>query len=203
MYVPEDFREHDAARIEALLRAFPFSLLITVRAGGPLVTHLPLVLETLPDGQTRLDGHLAKANPQARELGTGGEALAVFTGPHGYISPRGYERPGVPTWNYAAVHVSGRVEAVTKRKALSQLIGRMTRRFEGDASDAWDWPQNAGRFEGMLEHIVGFHLYAERIEAKFKLGQNRAKSDRAGAAHRLASTDDSVAQALADLMRGV
>lgn len=203
MYIPEHFRERDAERIEQFLRTWPFALLICVCDGQPQVTHLPLVYGADGAGAPRLSGHLALANPQARELETADQALAVFRGPHAYVSPSWYERPGVPTWNYAAVHVRGRIEAVTCREELSQLVGLMTRTFEGESNGRWDWPEHAEYFDAMLDHIVGFHLYVEQVEAKFKLGQNRSQADRQGVVRHLVAEEDSNALALAELMARV
>lgn len=202
MYIPEHFREDDAERIAALLRAYPFALLICARDGRPQATHLPLLYETDGSGRAWLCGHLARANPQWHELKEGGEALTVFNGPHAYISPRWYERPGVPTWNYAAVHVRGRAELIEDRDELSALVGRMAEAFE-EGVIPWRWSDHAERFDAMLEHVVGFRLAVERVEAKFKLGQNRAEADQRNVRERLSASAQTEAQALARLMRTI
>jgi transcriptional regulator len=199
MYVPEHFREEDGERIAALLRAYPFALMISVREGAPQVSHLPLVYDVDESGTPWLYGHFARANPQWRGLGEGSQALAVFNGPHAYVSPAWYERPGVPTWNYAAVHVHGRVELIEDKDELSTLVGRMSETFEA-GDDPWRWADYADRFGGMLEHIVGFRMAVEQVEAKFKLGQNRIDADRRNVRAQLSASADTEAQALARLM---
>lgn len=199
MYLPEHFREENGERIAALLRAYPFALMITVREGLPQVSHLPLVYETDASGKSWLYGHFARANPQWQDLGSGAQALAVFNGPHAYVSPGWYERPGVPTWNYAAIHVRGRVEVLEDKSELSALVGRMSETFEAD-ENPWRWVEHAERFDKMLEHIVGFRMAIEELEAKFKLGQNRAEADQRNVCERLGASADTEAQALAQLM---
>ncbi|AOU99329.1 hypothetical protein BI364_16580 [Acidihalobacter yilgarnensis] len=200
MYIPPAFEEGDAARIEALLRAYPLALLIGGGDGGPLLTHVPLLHE--PDGgpQGRLIGHLARANQQADALADGDAVVAVFQGPDAYISPSWYVTPGVPTWNYAAVHVHGRVRRVADREVLSALVGRLTARFEADVGADWVWGGPDSPHGRLLDHIVGFEIHIERIEAKFKLGQNRSREDREGAMAKLAASTRAADVVTAQLM---
>ena len=201
MYIPEHFKEHDADRIASLLRDYPFALLVTVRQGLPQVSHLPLLYETDASGRAWLYGHFARANPQWQDLEQGAEALAVFNGPHAYVSPGWYERPGVPTWNYAAAHVRGHVELVEDKGELSRLVGRLTENFEaGPDETRWQWSEHAERFDAMLGHIVGFRMAVEQVDAKFKLGQNRVEADRKNVCDRLSASADTEAQALAQMM---
>jgi transcriptional regulator len=202
MYIPEHFKERDAGRIESLLRGYPFALMITVREGMPQVSHLPLLYETDASGQAWLYGHFARANPQWQDLEEGAEALVVFNGPHAYVSPAWYERPGVPTWNYAAVHVQGHVELVADKSELSRLVGRMSETFEA-GDNPWRWAEHAERFDTLLGHIVGFRVAVEHVEAKFKLGQNRVEADRENVYERLSASADTEAQALAKMMMDI
>ncbi|APZ43213.1 FMN-binding negative transcriptional regulator [Acidihalobacter ferrooxydans] len=202
MYLPEHFKENDAQRITALLREYPFAELVTVRNGAPQITHLPLLYSEDAAGHGWLHGHVARDNPQWRDLAAGGQALAVFNGPHAYISPRYYEKDGVPTWNYAVAHVRGRGELLEDRQALSDLLDRLTATFEAEAgAAAWRWRDYAERFDGMLDHIVGFVIAVESIEAKFKLGQNRAEVDQRKVREKLTASADTGEQALGLIMR--
>jgi transcriptional regulator len=108
MYVPREFAITGAPALAAFMRAHPFGVLLSAADGTPAATHLPLVV--LRDGlDVVLGTHMARANPHWREL-DGADVLAIFQGPHGYVSPRWYTDPqrSVPTWNYAAVHCRGR-----------------------------------------------------------------------------------------------
>ena len=108
MYVPDHFAEHDLSVLHGWLRRFPFGLLVTAAGGGFAATHLPFWLDPARGQQGTLYGHVARANPHWQCLDGSVHALAVFSGPHAYVSPRWYQREGVPTWNYVAVHAEGR-----------------------------------------------------------------------------------------------
>ena len=175
MHLRPAFAETDPARIAALIAAHPFGLLVTQGADGPVASHLPFEMEHDNEGGLVLSGHLAAGNAQCAAL-DGGAALAVFSGPHAYVSPGWYvTRPAVPTWDYAAVHVYGRLERV-EGAALMDAMRAMARHdpagFDLDALEA--------RYrDGMMAGIRGFRLRAGRIEAQWKMSQNRSAADRA------------------------
>ena len=176
MYVPQHFAG-DAAAIDEIVASHDFALLVTTGAQGPEATHLPLLLDRSRGPQGTLLGHLARANPHAEAL-DGRDALAIFSGPHGYVSPRWYAAaPAVPTWNYVAVHVHGRARVVRDKARLVELVDTLSRRYEGDGP--WSVAGLPERFlAGMVEGIVGLEIDIERIDAKFKLSQNRPPADR-------------------------
>lgn len=185
MYVPRSFSApDDAAR--ALIRARPFATVVTVDGGAPFASHLPLVLV----GEDRLVGHMARANPQWRHFGAG-EVLAIFHGPHAYVSPTWYASAGqVPTWNYAVVHAYGAPAIVDGAAALAPLV---------EAFEA-AWRPGDAELARLVPAIVGFELRVTRIEAKWKVGQNREPADRASAAARLRGAGGEDAAAIAQLM---
>src|SRR5262245_50441328 len=132
MYVPKHFAEDDPARIASLIDAHEFATLFTGGEEGPFATHLPLLLDPSRGERGALIGHVARANPHWRRF-DGRQALAVFAGPHAYVSPRWYKAaPAVPTWNYVAVHATGRVRAVEDPAALRAILDRLAARHEGD-----------------------------------------------------------------------
>jgi transcriptional regulator len=167
------FVEEDRERIAALIAANPFGVLVTVGPAGMEASHVPFVVER-PEGRIVLAAHLAAANPQCAAL-DGGEALAIFGGPHAYVSPSWYQtQPAVPTWDYAAVHVHGKLQAVEDpRDILRALAAADPARYDLDA-------QPKAYMAGMLKGIRGFRLPAERIEAQWKMSQNRSPADRKG-----------------------
>ncbi len=203
MYVPRSFVQADRPAIAALLRDHDFATLVTVDAGAPFVTHLPLlhVDDSSPHG--KLVGHMARANPQWRHF-TGGEACAVFTGPHAYVSPRWYaSAEQVPTWNYAAVHASGTARILEAPAQARAAIEALVARHERGAT-AWRIDElPAAKIDQLLAAIVAFELPIARLEAKWKVGQNRAAVDRLAAADVLAGSEHADARAIAALMRGV
>lgn len=192
LYTPNSFRWDDRAAVAALIDAHPFALLLTVTDGcEPAVTHLPL----LRDGDC-LVGHMARANPHWQQFAAG-RTLAVFQGPHAYVSPRWYVEPAeqVPTWNFAAVHLSGRVEVLTPAEA-GEAVRVLTRRFDPGFVPA------PGRVEQLLGGIVAFRLHIERVEAKNKMNQNKTAADRAGVIAGLRATGRPEDAAVAAWMQG-
>jgi len=108
MYIPEPFKAANSERLAALIRDNSFGMLVTAPDGIPFVSHLPFLLDSSSGKYGKLLGHMARANPQWRHFASCDEVLAVFQGPHAYISPSWYLSPNVPTWNYAVAHVRGK-----------------------------------------------------------------------------------------------
>lgn len=194
MYVPSAFAETDRGRIVQLIRDYPFGLLITTSAGLQ-VSHIPFVVDGT--GETFvLYGHLAAANPQCAAL-DGGDALTVFQGPHAYVSPSWYRTgPAVPTWNYAAVHIGGRLRPISEAEQLRAMMRSLAAHDPGFDFDAL--PE--GYRAGMIAGIRAFTLFPERVEGKWKMSQNRPEIDRAAVVEKLRASDDPLALATADLV---
>jgi len=202
MYIPKDFAEADPARLAALMAEASFALVVTTdQDGRPFASHLPLVYDADEGTNGTLLGHMARANPQWRHFEAGGEALAVFSGPHAYVSPSWYEtHPSVPTWNYAAVHAYGRAQLMDET-ATRALLQRLVDTYEAGFASPWrlELPQ---KYEAMmLRGIVGFRIPVARLEGKFKLSQNRDATDRANVAAELARSGFDDGRAVARLMR--
>jgi transcriptional regulator len=199
MYVPRHFAMDDAATLQAFVRAHDFATLVTTGSGGLVASHVPILLDDGEWPRVRLRGHLARANPQWRAL-DGGEVLAIFPGPHAYVSPAWYETaPAVPTWNYAAVHLYGQPRLVDERAALEAIVVAMIAKFEGTDMPPWRRATPADFWTKMLGGIVGFEIAVSRAEGKFKLGQNRPEADRRAPLQALAASPDPGARALARL----
>jgi len=146
-----------------------------------------------------LRGHVARANGQWRHFEPGGPALAIFTGPHGYISPRWYQ-PGasVPTWNYEAVHIYGTARALDGAAALRPILERLAAQYDPGWSMA---ALPADYVAKMTRAIVGIEIAISRIEAKRKLSQNRPAADIAGVIAALEASGSDSDRALAAAMR--
>jgi transcriptional regulator len=199
MYIPEFNRVRDHADTISFVQANPFAILVSAADSGPFATHIP-ILARMVDDQMVLHGHLAKANPHCSLLQNDQESLAIFHGPHAYISPRLYEsRESVPTWNYAAVHVYGHTRTVTDTEHLLAETRDIIHAFDPSYYEQWNSLSDKFR-HGMLKHIVGFEMVASRIEAKFKISQNRSKADQAEIIKSLAQSPDSAAAGIAALM---
>ncbi|MBV9811882.1 MAG: FMN-binding negative transcriptional regulator [Acetobacteraceae bacterium] len=173
MYLRPAFLETDLDRMVRLIEAHPFGLLVTLGADGMTASHLPFVVTHSGD-TLLLDAHLAAANPQCAAI-DGGTALAIFSGPHAYVSPSWYEtQPAVPTWDYAAVHVHGTLAPLDPPDdCLHALAAADPARF-----DHATLPDTFRR--GMLAGIRAFRLTGTRTEAQWKMSQNRSVRDRMG-----------------------
>lgn len=180
LYTPRQFTAPADADVLDLLREHPFAALITAVAGEPLITHLPLLWEAGDGAHGVLLGHMARANPHWQAFAEG-YTLAIFSGPHAYISPSWYENPAdnVPTWNYSTVHAHGRPELIDGRDEKLALIDRSTAAFEAGHERPWTRVLDGERLDTMLRSIVAFRIPIERVDAKFKLNQNRTAGDRA------------------------
>jgi transcriptional regulator len=176
VYIPEFNRVEDSATINSFLTANPFAILVSTRDGVPFATHLPL-LSKIHGDTLLLIGHVARANPHWTCMQEGRESLAIFHGPHAYVSPSLYEgRENVPTWNYATVHVYGQAVVFSDEARLTEALEEMIDTFEPAYMEQWGDLTPKYR-ENMLRHIVGFEMQATRLEAKFKLSQNRTPNE--------------------------
>jgi transcriptional regulator len=200
MYTTAHFKESDTARISALIEDYPFATLITAPEGLPYVSHLPFLFEPTAGAKGRLLGHMARANPQWRHFPAADGVLALFQGPHAYISPAWYASPGVPTWNYAVVHIRGSARLIDDDSALEALLERMTHVHESHMPNPWSPSLSAGRRSTLLKMIVGFSIDITEIQAKFKLSQNRPIEDRQRVVAALNRSPNQTENALARLM---
>jgi len=185
MYQPDHFRVEDVAEMHALMRARPFATLVSAGSAGLYASHLPTVLkDDRPYGV--IECHLARANPHCRDLAEGGEALMIFQGPEGYITPNWYPSKAahgkvVPTWNYAVVHATGRPEVMKEKAWLLRHVGELTAQQERTEAKPWalsDAPDSY--INVMLRGIVGFRFAITRLEGKWKMSQNREAIDQEG-----------------------
>ncbi len=208
MYTPKPFRLEDPADVEAVIRQNSFGLLVTALPGAPpQATHLPFLFEAEAGPRGRLLGHMARANPQWRDfeaLAAGaGEALVVFQGAHGYVSPAWYgPGPAVPTWNYLAVHLYGPPRALEAPDQVRALLDRLVAAHEAGFDPPWRLDTQEPRYlEAMTRGIVAFEVPVARLDAKAKLSQNRPEADRRQVAAALAAAGGAPACALAAEMR--
>lgn len=200
MYIPDAFRVTDESTIFDFVERHSFALLTTQHHGEPLVSHLPLLLDRDAGPHGTLVGHWARANPQWQSP-AGQTALAVFVGPHAYVSPRWYAEPNVvPTWNYATVHAYGRLEIIDDAEALKRMVHRFVEHYEAAMPEPWQLPDASPLVDGLVKQIVGFHFVVDRWEAKFKLNQNHSPVRRERVRQALADRPDAESQAVAELM---
>jgi transcriptional regulator len=174
LYIPDHFRVDDRTQLTDFIEHNAFATLVTSGSAGLHVSHVPLLPEPVPGGRLRLLGHVARANPQWQALESAEHVLAIFHGPHAYVSPGWYQQhPSVPTWNYAAVHAAGRARLMEEAE-LHELLLRLSATYEAGRQTPWRMAELPADFvDRMLKAIVGFEIEVERLEGKFKLSQNR------------------------------
>ena len=178
MYTPKHFEENDPQILGNLMSGFSFALLVTAQNGTPLGTHLPLLYEAT-GANGILVGHLARANNHWRQFDGGTEAMAVFQGPHSYISPNWYANDGlVPTWNYATIHAYGQPQAIEDPIETKDILARLVKANETDTTGNWSMSRlSSDEIKKQLKGIVAFRMPIDRLEGKFKMGQNRPPED--------------------------
>ncbi len=202
MYIPASFRVSEEATIFSFIARYDFSTIVTSSpSNGMIATHVPILVKRVGD-RAVLQGHVARANGHWRDFDGSTQALAIFQGPHGYVSPTWYTTaPAVPTWNYAVVHIYGRPLATEDRQVASGILEALVRKYESHRSHPYrteELPENF--YEQMVSRIVAFEMPIDKIESKFKLGQNRSKEDREGTLKGLIAEGSPSAAALAAFM---
>jgi len=202
IYIPAHFSTQDRAAIARLVHDHPFATLVTPAAPEPLVTHLPLIHVADCEPHGTLLGHFARANPHC-QVAAAGESIAIFHGPHAYVSPSWYAEPAdaVPTWNYAVVHAHGTMQLAQDPAETRAILDLLIHRYESGRAAPWQLGLDADRLRAMVNAIVGFRFKVRRIEAKFKMSQNRGDVDRARVADALAGEAHPDAAATAAWMR--
>jgi transcriptional regulator len=205
MYIPKHFEGNEADGRE-IMKAHSWALLTTAdEAGAPLCTHLALQWEDDGSPHGTLVGHMARANDHWKLFARPAQSLALFWGPHAYVSPTWYT-PGakVPTWNYVTVHAYGRPEIVEPTPAVLMVLTKLAAHYEGTGAEAWGLGRlPPGNAAGQTHHIVAFRMKLERIETKLKLSQNRELEDRQRVIAMLEASDSEESQATAKWMKRV
>ncbi|WP_266169669.1 FMN-binding negative transcriptional regulator [Dyella subtropica] len=200
MYMPRQFQEMRNDALQALIHAYPFATVVTAASTGFTANHLPLEQVS----ETTLHGHVARGNELAKA--DGAEVLVIFQGPDAYVSPNWYPSKHetgreVPTWNYAVVHVHGRLRVIEDPAWLRALLERLTDRHEAGQAQPWRVADAPGdHTDKLLRAIVGLEITVERIEGKFKLSQNHPTANRAGVVDGLRQRTHRHDNDLADLM---
>ena len=209
MYLPKHFEHTDADAMARLLAAHPLATLVWPAADGLTAEHLPLMVERgAADGEHgTLRGHVARANPVWREA-AGVAVLAAFQGAQTYVTPSWYPSKAasgkvVPTWNYAVVHVHGKLRVIDDAGWLRALVGRLTDTHEASRAQRWQVDDAPAEYiDTMLAAIVGIEIPITRWQGKWKVSQNRSAADRAGVVEGLEALHTDEAAAMAGLVRG-
>jgi transcriptional regulator len=200
MYVPEIFEITDSKIIEQFIKENGFATLITSGSPFPVGTHIPMLLETNEAGEQVLTGHIAKENPQGLDFEKSPKVLAIFLSSiHQYISSSWYDHPNAPTWNYISVHVSGTLKII-EGEALWKAVSQLTDKYEQKSKCPVSLETLPKSVQRQLKGVVGFEISIEKVEAAFKLSQNRSVEDFENILKELRLSTDLTASLMADCM---
>lgn len=202
MYNPVRFECKDLEEALNLVEHYPFAILISQQEGLPFISHLPLIGEREGD-QLVLTGHLAKANPHERILRTQ-PVTVVFRGAHTFITPIWYPQENVPTWNYSALHLTGRAEILENFEDTVSCLKKLTHHMEKLYPSGWNFfmPEDLDGPHKLLKGISGFRIRVDSFQFKRKLSQNRNAEEIAGVLKGLAErTDDESKGVLRDMRK--
>lgn len=202
MYTPPHNRETDRAKIISFMRAFPFATFVTTREGKISATHLPVLIEER-DETIFVTAHLAKANSQWADFSdaaqTPNDALVIFQEPHAFISTRHYERAlSVPTWNYVAVHAYGVPRLLPELEKRLEVVERTVLQFEGHL-EQWNSLPDDFRI-AKANGIVAFEIQVTRLDARFKLSQDRTELEQTRIVETLQASAESVEHTIGEMM---
>lgn len=203
MYIPKLYQVTDEAVINRFIQQNSFATLVSCDEQTPVATHLPLELVQTANGDKFLHGHVSRANKHWQTFNSANDVLAIFSGPHTYVSARWYQQVNVPTWNYMVVHVYGKPRLITDHDELYDMLKQLVVKYETNA--VTDKPYKLETLppeyvKKEMRGIVGFKIKIERFEAKFKLSQNRQQQDYDNVIAELQKSDGSNALAVAQAM---
>ena len=173
MYIPHHFQNNNLDEVRDFIRKNSFGIMVNQTDGKLWATHIPLELETNIDGNEVLLGHISIANPQWKNFTNDANVLCIFSGANSYISSSWYDHENVPTWNYAAVHVYGKIKIVDN-PTLFKHLGKLVDKYEkGNENPVSIFKMSSGMVENQMNAIVGFEIHITEIQAAEKLSQNR------------------------------
>jgi transcriptional regulator len=199
MHIPKLYREEDKSKILEFIRHNDFAVLVTHDGEKPVASHL--LVEVLEEGEALyVNGHMSRANSQWKTFEMNPEILVIFHGPHTYISPTWYNHVNVPTWNYQSIHVYGKPRLITNYDEAYSILKRLVDRYESKGRYKLETlPQDF--VEKEIRGIMAFQIEVTRVEANYKLSQNRKDEDHANIINRLEERTDDLSHAVAEAMR--
>lgn len=201
MYIPHRYRNDNLEEVKSFIEQNSFGLLISQGTGRITATHLPLELDKNENGKDILAGHLARGNAQWKNFSDQSKVLAVFNGPHTYISSSWYDHENVPTWNYIAVHVYGTIKIIEGDR-LVNMLSKLVRKYEAGSAKPVSLENMTPSFlHSQIKGIVGFEIEIEEIQAAYKLSQNRDAANHNNIVHELENKQDPNARAIAEEMK--
>ncbi|MNX50916.1 Protease synthase and sporulation protein PAI 2 [compost metagenome] len=199
MYTPNIYKNENQEEIELFLRENSFGILINQTHGKLCATHIPLELDSNKEGKQILHGHLSKENPQWKGFAENDEILAVFSGPHSYISSSWYDHENVPTWNYIAVHVYGKIK-ILEGEAVIESLKKLTDKYEAQSENPVRVENLSKKTMLQTRGIIAFEIEITEIQATKKMSQNRDDKNYKNIITQLEKTENTQAVAVAKEM---
>lgn len=200
MHIPTHYKNENLEEVSAFLQQNSFGILINQTNGKLWGTHIPLELDKDEDGSDVLLGHVGKANPQGQNFKDNQEVLAIFQGPHSYVSSSWYEIEEVPTWNYIAVHVYGTIQII-EGEALWDSLKKLVDKYEQNSENPVSMENLSPKTLRQIKGIIGFKIKITDIQAAYKLSQTRTDTDHQHIVRELEKTDLPDAKATAAAMK--
>jgi transcriptional regulator len=202
VYIPPLFAARDQSAVFDVMEQFSFATLVTNGPDGLTASHLPFLLDRAAGEHGTLLAHMARANPQWQAFADDVEALVIFQGEHGYISPAWYEvHPSVPTWNYVVAHAYGVPRVMEQPDRVRRVLEALVSQHESGRDEPWAMNLPEEYYAGMVKGIVAFEIPISRLEGKLKLSQNRPLVDQKHVLERLAASSDANKHAMASRMK--
>jgi transcriptional regulator len=198
MYVPRQFKNNEPAQIKDFIRSNGFAILVSQCEGKIVATHHPLELSE--DGE-KLSGHISRANPQWKNFNQDTEVLAIFNGPHAYISSSWYNHENVPTWNYIAVQVYGKISIIEGEQLIQSLKTLVDKYEKNSVNPVSVEKMSPEYFQHAIKGVVGFEISISKIEASYKLSQNRDQVNHDAIVKQLEKRNDGDDRKVAEAMK--
>lgn len=198
MYTPAYAKNNDELSIKEFIRQNGFGIIVSQAGQRMVATHIPLIFS---DDETRLLGHVSKANPQWNQFHDDSEVLAIFSGPHAYISSSWYDHVNVPTWNYIAVHVYGKIKIIEGNELYQSLKYLVDKYETGSNNPVSIEKMPADYVRKSMNGLVGFEITISSMEAAYKLSQNRDKKNHQNIINALVKTTDHGSHMIAQEMK--
>ncbi|MDC6365117.1 MULTISPECIES: FMN-binding negative transcriptional regulator [Flavobacteriaceae] len=172
MYIPHYYKNENLTEVKDFIRKNSFGILVNQLDGKPWATHIPLELDIDENGKEVLSGHIAKANPQWKAFSKDSKVLCIFNGPHTYVSSSWYKEEEVPTWNYIAVHVYGKLNILNEKETMDALH-KLVDKYEEDSKNPVSLHEMSPKTLRQVKGVVGFQIEIAEVQAAYKLSQTR------------------------------
>ncbi|MEX0315918.1 MAG: FMN-binding negative transcriptional regulator [Allomuricauda sp.] len=195
MYIPHYYKNENVDEVKTFLKENSFGILVNQVDDKPWATHIPLELDKDDQGNDVLEGHISKANPQWKTFEASNEVLCIFNGPHAYISSSWYKEEEVPTWDYIAVHVYGKLKVLNEEETMESLH-KLVNKYEKDSKKPISLSNMSSKTLKQVKGVIGFQIRITDIQAAYKLSQTRPQ-DHPKIVSELSEREDSGSKAIA------